>query len=413
MTAFKLPASINTVSVARWLTVFLMTALLFSPPLANLFELTLFLMFICSDTLRRRLVLASSQPIVVATLIFYLMLFLSSTYSIATWSESLSTCWGWRKVLLLPIAVALFDDESWKYRLLLIFIQVTTACAALSFTTNFLGLALYKYPIGIIIRNHATQGIMFSVAAFTTAILLLLEAKQFTTIQRWLLSVSIAILTTNVIYITPGRSGYLALIVLSITLAFTYMYSKKRYVTPLVIIIMIPIMLLSSPTVRQRVTQGTSEAVAYETKLGDKGAATSMGLRMSLWSNTIELIGDHPLIGYGTGSFEIAYKNKVQGKPGWEQLMIHDPHNQFLKITAEHGLIGLLIFLGIILSAFRQKPTFIFYSLGAGVLLAWCGNSLFSSHFSTFSEGRFIFLWCGVMFAHGKLTKEKSKIHST
>lgn len=406
MAAFKLPTDFNAVSVARWLTVFLMTALLFSPPLVNLFELTLFLMFICSDTLRKRLVLASSQPIVIATLTFYLMLFLSSTYSIATWSESLSACWGWRKILLLPIAVALFDDKSWKYRISFIFIQITSACAILSFTTNLFGIGLYRYPIGIIIRNHATQGIMFSVAAFTAAILLILEAKQFTAVQKWLLSASIAILTTNVIYITPGRSGYLALIVLGVTLAFTYMYSKKKFVVPALIIFMIPALLLSSPTVRQRVTQGSNEATAFENKSGDKGESTSMGLRMSLWSNTIELIQEHPFIGYGTGGFQIAYKNKVKQKPDWEQHMTHDPHNQFLKITAEHGVIGLLIFLGIILAAFRQKPTFIFYSLGVGVLLAWCGNGLFSSHFSTFSEGRFIFLWCGVMFAHENLKRE-------
>ena len=184
------------------------------------------------------------------------------------------------------------------------------------------------------------------------------------------------------------------------------MYSKRNFVVPALIILMIPALLLSSPTVRQRITQGSNEATAFENKSGDKGESTSMGLRMSLWSNTIELIQEHPFIGYGTGGFQIAYKNKVKQKPDWEQHMTHDPHNQFLKITAEHGVIGLLIFLGIILAAFRQKPTFIFYSLGVGVLLAWCGNSLFSSHFSTFSEGRFIFLWCGVMFAHENLKRE-------
>lgn len=405
MTTFKLSNDFNTVSIGRWLIVLLMTAILFSPPLANLFELSLFLMFICSGTLRRRLGLVLSQPIVVATLAFYLMLFLATTYSIATWSESLGACWGWRKILLLPIAAALFDDESWKYRIALIFIGITSTCATLSLATNFFGIGLYKYPIGIIIRNHATQGIMFSVAAFTAAILLILNANKFSLVQKWLLAFSIAILTCNVIYITPGRSGYLALIVLGITLAYSHIHSKKKFAIPALIILAIPLLLLSSPTVRQRVTQGFNEAVAFENKPGDKGGSTSIGLRMSLWSNTIVLIREHPALGYGTGSFQIAYKNIVLEKNDWEKQMIHDPHNQFLKITAEHGVIGLIIFLSIILAAFRQKPTFIFYSLGAGVLLAWCGNSLFSSHFSTFSEGRFIFIWCGVMFAHENLKK--------
>jgi hypothetical protein len=40
-----------------------------------------------------------------------------------------------------------------------------------------------------------------------------------------------------------------------------------------------------------------------------------------------------------------------------------------------------------------------YFHLGIGVLLAWCATSLFSSHFSTFTEGRFIYIWLGIMLA--------------
>ena len=43
-----------------------------------------------------------------------------------------------------------------------------------------------------------------------------------------------------------------------------------------------------------------------------------------------------------------------------------------------------------------------YFDLSVGVLLAWCGTSLFSSHFSTFTEGRFIYLWLGVLLAYKK-----------
>ena len=405
MTIFKLPTNFNSVAFARWLVILLLVALLFSPPLANLFELTLFGMFISLNVLHKRLLLAIKQPIVIATLLFYLMIFLSTTYSIASWGESLSTCWGWRKLLLLPIAVALFDDKSWKYRLTFTFIKVTTACAFLSFITSSLSIALYRYPIGIIIRNHATQGIMFSVAAFSAGILLILESANLSQLQKWALSTSIVILITNVVYITPGRSGYLALVVLAISLVCTYIYASKKILIPALILLMVPLLLLSSPTVRQRVMQGANEAASYQSN----AEATSMGIRMLLWKNTIELIHERPLFGYGTGSFQQAYKTKVLNKPDWEHNITHDPHNQYLKVTAEHGAIGLLVFLGLILSAFWQRPSLTFYSLGIGIMLVWCGNSLFSSHFSTFSEGRFIFLWCGVMLAKETLLTEGSK----
>jgi O-antigen ligase len=78
----------------------------------------------------------------------------------------------------------------------------------------------------------------------------------------------------------------------------------------------------------------------------------------------------------------------------------HDPHNQFLKIAAEHGLLGLAVFLALLAAAFRQRGAPPPYRLlGLGVLAAWCATSLFNSHFSTFAEGRFIWLWLGACLA--------------
>jgi len=403
MPILKRYINLNKLDFARWLLILLLIALLFSPPLVNLFELTLFAMFIFIDELRKRMVLALKQPLVIATLCFYLLLLLDTTYSLVSWKESLSSFWGWRKILLLPISVALFDEKIWKQKLAFVFIMVTTMCAVLSFLSKFLGFTIHTYPVGIIIRNHATQGIIFSVAAFTVATLLISIPAIFSRLQKWGLCICIFILTVNVIYITPGRSGYLALIVLGLIFAVAYAYLNKKIVVPLIILGLIPIVLLSSPTVRQRISQGVNEAELYKSR----AEATSMGIRMVLWNNTIELIRERPLLGVGTGAFQQAYKTEVVNEPSWKQDITHDPHNQFLKIATEQGIVGLIVFIGMILSAFWQKPSFTYYILGIGILFAWCGNSLFSSHFSTFSEGRFIFLWCGVMLAKEVVTKPK------
>lgn len=396
MSRIQFPKYFQPVLIARYLVISILIALLFSPPLTNLFELVLFGMFISIAELRKRMLIALTQPLVIATLLFYLLILLDTSYGVDTMQVGLGSVWGWRKILLLPIAVALFNETYWKEKLAMSFVKVTTICAILSFIGSALAFAIYKYPAGIIIRNHATQGIVFSVAAFTAGMFLLLNFNAMSRLQKWAFTSSALLLICNVVYITPGRSGYLALIALGLTTAFAYAYINKKIVVPLIILMLIPMLLLSSPTVRQRISQGVSETEHYKTK----AEATSMGLRMALWSNTIELIRERPVLGYGSGSFEKAYSAKIAMDPAWEKTITHDPHNQFLKITAEQGIIGLIVFFAMIMSAFLQKPSFLFYILGLGVLITWCGNSLFSSHFSTFSEGRFIFLWCGVMLAN-------------
>jgi len=87
----------------------------------------------------------------------------------------------------------------------------------------------------------------------------------------------------------------------------------------------------------------------------------------------------------------------VLQKPGWQGAPVGDPHNQFMRIIVEHGIIGLLVFLAFIGSFFRQKINGAEWILGIGVLLAWCATSMFSGHFSTFTEGRLLMIWCAAM----------------
>ena len=162
---------------------------------------------------------------------------------------------------------------------------------------------------------------------------------------------------------------------------------------PLVILAL----LMVSPVAKQRISIGINQIQNYELS----NELTSMGIRMVMWKNTIQLLKrfEHPVLGYGTNGFETAYKNQVGGQQGWQGEPVSDPHNQYLRILVEYGLIGMILFLLFILSFFRQNIKGHFYILGIGVLLAWCATSMFSAHFTTFGEGRFLMIWCGAMLS--------------
>ncbi|WP_168026817.1 O-antigen ligase family protein [Ignavibacterium album] len=84
--------------------------------------------------------------------------------------------------------------------------------------------------------------------------------------------------------------------------------------------------------------------------------------RLLLWKVSLNIIKENSLVGVGFNKFDVVYNNyqadyfaKGNGS-NTEKLLadnVRHAHNEYLQISAEIGLIGLLIFLGIIFSAFK------------------------------------------------------------
>lgn len=85
--------------------------------------------------------------------------------------------------------------------------------------------------------------------------------------------------------------------------------------------------------------------------------------RLLMWKVTSHIIAEHPLTGVGWGNFAGAY-GKAQAEyfsggnaTSQEEYVAGSPDyafNEFLQITAENGIIGLILFLLVIMLAFRS-----------------------------------------------------------
>jgi O-antigen ligase len=388
----------NVVDLARWMVIFLSITILFSPFLTNVLEITLFGLCVFNQELRRRFADIKKQPLLIGVGAFILMLIIGCFYSVADYQDTLRSLWGWRKILLLPIALSLFADHVWKDRFIKASVGFIFLCSLLSIVSFIWQFEVYRFAPGIVIRNPATQGMVFAVAIFSIVMGFIYQ-KKFKVQHEWPHIFYMISLLIAIIFMTPGRSGYLVLIVLSIYFCYRTITYKKNYWVALFVCLLIPSLFLNSSIVKDRVNLGMKEisnvSAAYEKE-------TSMGSRIIAWKNAIELIKKYPLLGVGTGGYEPAFVDHVKDQKGQENFLHHDPHNQFLKIFAELGIVGLVIFLSFLGSTLFQRTTPFYFDLSLGVLLAWCGTSLFSSHFSTFTEGRFIYLWLGVLLAYKK-----------
>lgn len=395
--------SIKSLTIARWLVALIIVALMFSPAITNLAELLLILIIVTSAELRKRLITNCRQPMAITAIIFYILIGIGVLYSMSSYQEAVGMWFGWRKLLLLPITMALFDDNKSKLDLTLVLIASATFFCLMSFVgigANFY-FPVPEHALGITVRNHATQGMIFSAAAFAAAALAL-DFKRLSRPFRIALLFTSLLLIINIAFISGGRSGYVVLIVCSASMVIGLLSSNNRFKIKSISIgifslALIATTLILAPSSHQRIVQAFDEAVHYQ----DATHVTSMGIRMYFWKNTLEMIERKPLTGYGTGAFESAYREQVSNKSGIAATITSDPHNQFLKIAVEHGILGLLVFLVFLGSSLLQRPSTPYRILGLGVLAAWMTTSLANSHFSTFSEGVFVYVWVGAMLANG------------
>jgi len=103
----------------------------------------------------------------------------------------------------------------------------------------------------------------------------------------------------------------------------------------------------------------------------------SARLRLAVWGDTIDFIRDHPL-GVGAGNFEhafIPYALRGRSRPG-ETLVYRSPHNDFLRLLAEEGLLGgilLLTLLGLLVLEVNRSQATGWWRSEAGALLGSAG----------------------------------------
>lgn len=382
-------------------------SVLFSPPVMNLAALLLLAVILSSAELRQSLWATWRLPMVKFLLLFYAIMIVGTTYSIAPKEVAIRMAIGWSKLLLVPIGLSLFADTRWKSRFLKAFIGVVTVCAVVSFGLWFLeiDLPVASRERGVFLRNHATQGMAFAVGAFS-AFLLAVESAGGRLRRLYVLCA--LLLLANIALVTTGRSGYLVVMVCTVMAVSGYFFFGQRrlavreIVGAVLLVVGVAGVLLLVPTSRERMMLGVQEIQQYEQAKEE----TSMGIRMVFWKNTIEMIREQPLLGYGTGAFGTAYDRKVVGRTGVAATPAGDPHNQYMKITAENGVVALVVFLGFLVAAARQRCAAPWRLLGLCVLASWCATSLFNSHFSTFNEGNFIYAWLGIMLASPATSSE-------
>jgi len=390
--------------ICRYLAIVVAIAAPISTAVASVASVAMLLSWLISGQVWQSLKVSANQPAGKMLLVFFAWLIINSLYADTAWADKVTTLISWTKVMFTFLLLGFFYQTQWKRRFVYFYLVAMSFAAVIAVCFWLLDIQV-RGAAGIIMTNHTSQSLAFVIAVLCCIFLY----KQALSLKVKSLAIGLIVLfVVNIFFVSASRSGYLALPVATFFLIVNLYGYKKLPHTLAAMAIALVLVALTSSTLQQRIKLAWEENKNSQTS----ETLTSIGVRDIFRQNTIELIKQKPLLGYGTSSFKNVYSTYAAAKyQDWRGESVSDPHNQYLFVWLENGLVGLLLFLAYIYTAIRQGVTQKSYGvIGASVLIVFVITSLFNSHFKTFPEGHLLAFFVGCLLSRQLINKAGESI---
>jgi O-antigen ligase len=355
----------------------------------------LFIFWVISGNFKNKIQRLKENPGALVALGFFIFIGLGVLYSSAPIERAIKS--GWLRyvgLLSIPIIVSVLKEKKYREYALHAFIFSSMIELFLSYG-KWIGFIPLSLGIDAGAGNYVT--FKYSIAhniflAYATYLML----NQFILTnhyKKYIWGALVVLSIFNIFYLVDSRTGQIGLLAM-LTLFFYRHYAYpglKKYFLGLIFII---IGALQFGHLNSRMFDIGQEIKTAQTEKIN----TSSGERLEFWMNTFTLIKRHPIFGGGTGSQMIEYETipddkKVLLKNG------SNPHNHYLLMTQELGLIGLIALLTFFKFywdfSLSFKPNA--EALQAVVLLVGIG-SLFNCMLWA-GEGKFFYVLAGILLS--------------
>ncbi|MGO3707596.1 MAG: O-antigen ligase family protein [Mesonia hippocampi] len=210
--------------------------------------------------------------------------------------------------------------------------------------------------------RRATKGTMGNQNVFAFAFVVKFPFVAYAAIvyKQWWVRIVVAVtlfLSFMTISFTGSRAGVLSVIGQSILLlgGLGYLLFKTKEKTRFIYLAASYAFVLVASYFVHRTIHGNNtrkalvNVTAKQKSTFIEGSIAEQG-RVKYWKNSFELIKEKPLQGYGFGNYELYiptyYKTMIDGNR-----FSRHPHNEFVNIAAESGIINSLVFLGIFIAS--------------------------------------------------------------
>jgi O-antigen ligase len=383
---------------ARWATVALGFSLPISVALNNILIGIILLCWLASGGFRDKLARLRASPVALASLAFLALLLAGMAWGPGAPRDGLNAFGKYADLLLVALLCMLVIGERHQRLGLLAF----GAAMGVTLIASY-GIWLEVLPVKelggargpnnpVVFKLQITHGILMALAAFLAAV----AALHARSPRLKALAAGACLLAVfNVLFMVQGRTGYIVLGALALYLFVSLWRWRGVAVAAIAGVLAVGTAHLVDAPMLGRIATAKAELDDWQ---AGRGYGTSTGLRLNYYRTSLAIIEEHPLIGVGTGGFEIAYRQKVAGTGQAES---NNPHNQYLLTTAQLGVPGLAALLAMFAAMWWQARRLAApHRLAArGLVLTIAVGSLLNSFLIDHTEG-LLFAWmAGLLFA--------------
>jgi O-antigen ligase len=387
--------------VVRWLVVILGFTIPVSVVADNILLAIIGGAWIFGGGYREKIDGIRNNPVALAAVALFALYLAGALYSIGSDSEVLVTVSKGARLLLIPMVIPLMREVRWRRRGIVAFqvsMVVTLVISYLIWSGVMPPTVLLKGtpddPVAF--KAHITHNVFM---AFTAFLFALAAVDVKTRSAKVLLGLLCAAAVVNVLVMVPGRTGHIVLVVLFAYFLYRQLGAKGLAIAGGALGALAVVVFLSPGTMlHKRITLADDELQLWRSG-APPDLQSSIGQRLEILRNTIEVIRDNPLLGVGTGGFGKAYAD-LANRTG--DTLTKNPHNEFLMIIAQFGVAGLVVLVCVFATqwwAAARLPLRFDQTAARALVITMVVASILSSTLIDHAEGIFFVYMSALLFA--------------
>ena len=349
------------------------------------------LLWIIGGNYREKFQLIRRHPLAIASLVLFGLYVLGLFYG----KPSVRVVFDVSHFLLLALFIPLFGNARMKQHAMLGF----SAAVIILLTLSYLlwldllpRIAILNINEGnVVIQDRITYGVFVAVAAYFWVVEAYFSESRP---KRIVLLILAALAVFNLLARVNSMTAYVVLP----TLFGYFLIRQWRWKGAVAIFLAIALLAaltygLPTTPLHQRISGAFKEFRQWQP---DKAEQTNVGVRLEFYDNSLKIVHDHPFFGVGIGGFQEAYIKQIKDS---RMALSDNPHNEYLLVATQLGLIGLAALLYLFYTQWRLAPllpTPRDTIMARGVVLAFMVGCLVNSFLTDYDEGVF-FIWISAL----------------